>query len=145
MIDVLIDCLLDSWSDKYVSKWQKFKCWWILRLFSRGFFLSLNLCMLVVGNFIKKSFKLVQQSLQQNYYRIFFPLQIKNLLTFILKMSVAGVSRGVFLLWDAYNEAGSLYAPIAYILLNIGYPCITSSFAILFLALLRVTQVFFGI
>ncbi|XP_023338915.1 uncharacterized protein LOC111709480 [Eurytemora carolleeae] len=70
------------------------------RLFSRGFFLSLNLCMLVVG-----------------------------------------VSRGVFLLWDAYNEAGSLYAPIAYILLNIGYPCITSSFAILFLALLRVTQV----
>jgi len=70
------------------------------RLFSRGYFLSLNLCMIIVG-----------------------------------------VSRGVFLLWDAYNESGSLYSPVAYILLNIGYPCITSAFSILFLALLRVTQV----
>jgi hypothetical protein len=53
----------------------------------------------------------------------------------------AGSARGVFLLWDAYNEGGSLPQPLAYLLLNIGNPCITSAFAILFLALLRVTQV----
>ena len=54
---------------------------------------------------------------------------------------MAGSARGVFLLWDAYNEGGSLPQPLAYLLLNIGNPCITSAFAILFLALLRVTQV----
>ena len=70
------------------------------RLFSRGYFLSLNACMIAVG-----------------------------------------VSRGLFLLVDAYNEGGTFYSPLAYMLLNIGYPCITSAFAILFLALLRVTQV----
>ena len=30
---------------------------------------------------------------------------------------------------------------MAYMMLNVGYPCITTAFAILFLALLRVTQV----
>jgi hypothetical protein len=70
------------------------------RLFSRGYFLSLNACMIAVG-----------------------------------------ISRGLFLLVDAYNEGETFYSPLAYMLLNIGYPCITSAFAILFLALLRVTQV----
>ena len=70
------------------------------RLFSRGYFLSLNICMIIIGLF-----------------------------------------RGLFLLFDPYNENQSLPTPMAYMLLNIGYPCITSAFAILFLALLRVTQV----
>lgn len=70
------------------------------RLFSRGYFLSLNICMILIG-----------------------------------------LVRGLFLLFDPYNEGQSLPAPLAYMLLNVGYPCITSAFAILFLALLRVTQV----
>ena len=70
------------------------------RLFSRGYFLSLNICMILIG-----------------------------------------LARGIFLLLDPYNESQSLPSPIAYMLLNLGYPCITSAFAILFLALLRVTQV----
>jgi len=70
------------------------------RLFSRGYFLSLNVCMILIG-----------------------------------------LARGIFLLFDPYNEEQSLPSPVAYMLLNLGYPCITSAFAILFLALLRVTQV----
>ena len=70
------------------------------RLFSRGYFLSLNVCMILIG-----------------------------------------LARGIFLLFDPYNESQSLPSPVAYMLLNLGYPCITSAFAILFLALLRVTQV----
>ena len=70
------------------------------RLFSRGYFLSLNVCMIIIG-----------------------------------------LARGTFLLFDPYNEGQSLPSPLAYMLLNLGYPCITSAFAILFLALLRVTQV----
>ena len=70
------------------------------RLFSRGYFLSLNISMILIG-----------------------------------------LVRGLFLLFDPYNEGQSLPKPLAYMLLNIGYPCITSAFSILFLALLRVTQV----
>ena len=70
------------------------------RLFSRGYFLSLNICMIIIG-----------------------------------------LARGLFLLFDPYNERGSLPSPLAYMLLDLGYPCVTSAFAILFLALLRVTQV----
>ena len=70
------------------------------RLFSRGYFLSLNICMILIG-----------------------------------------LVRGSFLLFDPYNEGQSLPLPLAYMLLNVGYPCITTAFAILFLALLRVTQV----
>ena len=70
------------------------------RLFSRGYFLSLNISMILIG-----------------------------------------LVRGLFLLLDPYNEEQTLPAPLAYMLLNIGYPCITSAFSILFLALLRVTQV----
>ena len=70
------------------------------RLFSRGYFLSLNISMILIG-----------------------------------------LVRGLFLLFDPYNEEQTLPAPLAYMLLNIGYPCITSAFSILFLALLRVTQV----
>ena len=56
-------------------------------------------------------------------------------------MIIIGLARGLFLLFDPYNEADSLPSPLAYMLLNLGYPCVTSAFAILFLALLRVTQV----
>ena len=56
-------------------------------------------------------------------------------------MIIIGLARGTFLLFDPYNEFQSLPSPVAYMLLNLGYPCITSAFAILFLALLRVTQV----
>ena len=70
------------------------------RLFSRGYFLSLNISMILIG-----------------------------------------LVRGLFLLIDPYNEEQTLPSPLAYMMLNIGYPCITSAFSILFLALLRVTQV----
>ena len=56
-------------------------------------------------------------------------------------MIIIGLARGLFLLFDPYNEADSLPSPLAYMLMDLGYPCVTSAFAILFLALLRVTQV----
>ena len=70
------------------------------RLFSRGYFVGLNLCIIVVG-----------------------------------------VLRPVYLFVDPYNASGSLPRVVAYLLLDTGYPAITTGFAILFLALLRATQI----
>lgn len=70
------------------------------RLFSRGYFVGLNLCIIVVG-----------------------------------------VLRPVYLFVDPYNTSSTLPRIVAYILLDTGYPAITTGFAILFLALLRATQI----
>ena len=70
------------------------------RLFSRGYFVGLNLCIVAVG-----------------------------------------VLRPVYLFVDPYNASGSLPRVAAYLLLDTGYPAITTGFAILFLALLRATQI----
>ncbi len=70
------------------------------RLFSRGYFVGLNLCIVVVG-----------------------------------------LLRPLYLFVDPYNLAGHLPRVAAYVLLDTGFPCITSAFAILFLALLRATQI----
>ena len=70
------------------------------RLFSRGYFVGLNLCIIVVG-----------------------------------------VLRPVYLFIDPYNASGSFPRVVAYLLLDTGYPAITTGFAILFLALLRATQI----
>jgi hypothetical protein len=70
------------------------------RLFSRGYFVGLNLCIVVVG-----------------------------------------VLRPLYLFIDPYNASGSLPRVAAYVLLDTGFPCVTTAFAILFLALLRATQI----
>ncbi len=70
------------------------------RLFSRGYFVALNLCLVAVG-----------------------------------------VLRPIFLFHDPYNESGLWHRAAAYILLDSPFPCITTAFAVLFLALLRATQV----
>ena len=70
------------------------------RLFSRGYFVSLNVCLVVMG-----------------------------------------VLRPVYLLADPYNLGGLWPRGVAYLLLDTGFPCVTTAFAVLFLALLRATQV----
>lgn len=70
------------------------------RLFSRGYFVSLNLCLVAIG-----------------------------------------LLRPVWLFHDPYNESLSWPRPAAYILVDTGLPCMTTAFAVLFLALLRATQI----
>ncbi|KAK2192661.1 hypothetical protein NP493_25g00015 [Ridgeia piscesae] len=59
-----------------------------------------------------------------------------NLLLFVL-----GTCRAVYFLVDGYNSTGVFHPIIAYWLFNIALPCLTSAFSILFLALLRSTEV----
>ena len=42
---------------------------------------------------------------------------------------------------DPYNEELSWPRPVAYLLVDTGLPCMTAAFAVLFLALLRATQI----
>ena len=72
----------------------------LFRLFSRSYFVSLNLCLVVIG-----------------------------------------VLRPIWLFHDPYNEELSWPRPVAYLLVDTGLPCMTSAFAVLFLALLRATQI----
>lgn len=58
-----------------------------------------------------------------------------NFLTLIL-----GITRAVYLLYDPYNSRKKYPSVVALFLYNIAQPCLTSAFAILFLALLRVTR-----
>ena len=52
-----------------------------------------------------------------------------------------GVLRGIFFLVDPYNANGIFPQPLAFFLLDIGFPCLTSAFSILFMALLQTTRV----
>ncbi|TRY80477.1 hypothetical protein TCAL_02976 [Tigriopus californicus] len=70
------------------------------RLFSRGYFIALNVSIIVIG-----------------------------------------VLRPIFLFHDPYNLGQTWPRMVGYLLLDTGYPCITTAFAVLFLALLRATQV----
>ena len=57
-----------------------------------------------------------------------------------LMMLTMGVDRAVYLLVDAYNHKLIWPAPVAYLLIGLGFPCLTSAFSILFLALLQSTR-----
>ena len=70
------------------------------RLFSRAYFVSLNLCLVIIG-----------------------------------------LLRPIWLFCDPYNEGRFWPRPAAYLLVDTGLPCMTSAFAVLFLALLRATQI----
>lgn len=70
------------------------------RLFSRNYFVSLNLCLVIIG-----------------------------------------LLRPIWLFHDPYNENLSWPRPAAYLLVDTGLPCMTTAFAVLFLALLRATQI----
>ena len=70
------------------------------RLFSRSYYVCLNLCLVVIG-----------------------------------------LLRPIWLFHDPYNEELSWPRPVAYLLVDTGLPCMTSAFAVLFLALLRATQI----
>ena len=70
------------------------------RLFSRGYFVSLNLCLVVIG-----------------------------------------LLRPIWLFHDPYNVNLTWPRYGAYLLVDTGLPCMTTAFAVLFLALLRSTMV----
>ncbi|XP_072025724.1 uncharacterized protein [Amphiura filiformis] len=57
-----------------------------------------------------------------------------------LMMLTMGVDRAVYLLVDAYNHKLIWPSPVAYLLIGLGFPCLTSAFSILYLALLQSTQ-----
>ncbi|XP_033646718.1 proline-rich transmembrane protein 4-like isoform X2 [Asterias rubens] len=57
-----------------------------------------------------------------------------------LMMLVMGVDRAVYLFVDAYNHKQIFPLPVAYMLLGMGFPCLSSAFSILFLALLNSTK-----
>jgi hypothetical protein len=72
----------------------------VFRLFSRGYFVSLNLCLVVIG-----------------------------------------LLRPIWLFHDPYNVNLTWPRYGAYLLVDSGLPCMTTAFAVLFLALLRSTMV----
>lgn len=53
---------------------------------------------------------------------------------------IFGASRTFYLLFDAYNAEGKLPAWLSYYCMSISFPCLTSAFSILFLALFRTTR-----
>ncbi|XP_002737848.1 uncharacterized protein LOC100375776 [Saccoglossus kowalevskii] len=55
-------------------------------------------------------------------------------------MLVMGIDRAVYLLVDPYNSRQLFPAPLAYFLHSLAFPCLTSAFSILFLALLQSTK-----
>ncbi|XP_071507245.1 uncharacterized protein [Diadema antillarum] len=57
-----------------------------------------------------------------------------------LLMLLMGTIRAVYLLVDAYNYKGKWHNVLAYLLLGTGFPCLTSAFSILFMALLQSTK-----
>ncbi|XP_054752353.2 proline-rich transmembrane protein 4-like [Lytechinus pictus] len=57
-----------------------------------------------------------------------------------LLMLLMGVIRAVYLLVDAYNFKGIWPNVVAYLFLGTGFPCLTSAFSILFMALLQSTK-----
>ncbi|XP_064646528.1 uncharacterized protein LOC135499593 [Lineus longissimus] len=58
-----------------------------------------------------------------------------NVLLFIF-----GLVRALYMFVDAYNAKGTLPPVVAYSAINIGYPCLTTMFYILFTALFRLTK-----
>ena len=70
------------------------------RLFRRGYFIALNLCLIFIG-----------------------------------------ILRPIYLFYDPYNYSGAWPRMASYLLLDTGFPCVTTAFAVLFLALLRATQI----
>ena len=52
-----------------------------------------------------------------------------------------GLLRPIWLFHDPYNSKNTWHRAGAYLLVDTGFPCITTAFAVLFLALLRATQV----
>ncbi|XP_033102689.1 proline-rich transmembrane protein 4-like [Anneissia japonica] len=53
---------------------------------------------------------------------------------------IMGVDRAVFLIVDPYGSKNILPLPVVYVMLGLGFPCLTSSFSILFMALLSATK-----
>ncbi|KAK2163352.1 hypothetical protein LSH36_81g05026, partial [Paralvinella palmiformis] len=53
---------------------------------------------------------------------------------------VIGVTRSIYLLIDGYDSRDRFPRVVSYILINVTFPCITSAFSVLFMALLRATK-----
>ena len=65
----------------------------------------------------------------------------KFFVTLNIFLIVMGLLRPVWLFHDPYNSGKTWHRAGAYLLVDTGFPCITTAFAVLFLALLRATQV----
>ena len=61
--------------------------------------------------------------------------------TLNLFLILMGLLRPIWLFHDPYNSKNTWHRAGAYLLVDTGFPCITTAFAVLFLALLRATQV----
>ena len=61
--------------------------------------------------------------------------------TLNLCLILMGLLRPIWLFHDPYNSGETWHRAVAYVLVDTGFPCITTAFAVLFLALLRATQV----
>ncbi|XP_022096084.1 uncharacterized protein LOC110982156 [Acanthaster planci] len=57
-----------------------------------------------------------------------------------IMMLIMGLDRAIYLFVDAYNHKSIFPLPVAYMLLGMGFPCLSSAFSILFLALLHSTR-----
>ncbi|CAH1265132.1 Hypp3123 [Branchiostoma lanceolatum] len=55
-------------------------------------------------------------------------------------MLLMGASRAVYLFVDAYNSLKLLHPALSYFLFSVGFPCMTSAFCLLYLALLQTTK-----
>ena len=58
-----------------------------------------------------------------------------------LLLLIMGTCRAVYFLVDGYNSNGVFHPVLAYCLFNVAFPCLTSAFGILFLALLQSTEI----
>ncbi|XP_038061439.1 proline-rich transmembrane protein 4-like [Patiria miniata] len=57
-----------------------------------------------------------------------------------IMMLLMGLDRAIYFFVDAYNYKGIFPLSVAYMLLGMGFPCLSSAFSILFLALLHSTR-----
>ncbi|XP_078597124.1 uncharacterized protein LOC144873549 [Branchiostoma floridae x Branchiostoma japonicum] len=55
-------------------------------------------------------------------------------------MLLMGASRAVYMFVDAYNSLKLLHPALSYFLFSVGFPCMTSAFCLLYLALLQTTK-----
>ncbi|XP_076057023.1 uncharacterized protein LOC143034604 [Oratosquilla oratoria] len=60
--------------------------------------------------------------------------------TILLLLFLAAFFRSVYLFHDPYSCEGKLPAPLSYVLINTGAPCLVGALAVLILALLRATR-----
>ncbi len=102
--------------------------WWYAHVYGAGamyFFITLFACTSLVFICRIKGIKLKQTG----YF-----------LALMVLMIVFSLERGIFMFIDAYNVRRSLPPVVGYLFMTIGLPCLTSAFALIFHAYIKVTR-----